>query len=315
MLTLRALFETRDHCEQSMLSSVAQQLQPWLDGVQAQTLSYDPVAAARCVERVPLLCDFWEAEEPMDAFEMVCEDVFEGSVGEGGGCRSDVECTGSAACEWSSGSCGVCRPRAPAGSTCEWRQMCSGAGADAVRCFEGSCVSLTLGSTRAMLNEPCGIIEPLGDANVVVVCAEGLWCDAEPSSPLGTCREPIAANAGCSDENDVCEDGSLCIESAGSCTPITIVDTAGGDCAANDFLFCAVDLFCDQGTCQPLGDGSAGSRCTEFSCNVGLFCDESTAVATCATLKADQESCGFNGECASAVCDQAGQCVALFCPG
>jgi len=301
-LDLLSLLQTKEHCRDYFETHYGAALEARLDAVRSGRWTFDPARAAHCLEKLPVACLLFEAEEPLEAFGSVCEEVFEGSVPAGDPCASDEDCAGPATCDTiqDSPAClGRCLPRAEPGSPCTQALDCSTVGGDFAFCSEEQrCVLVTLGAPAA-LGAACGLLD-VTDAGAMVVDCEGeAYCDNREG---GTCRPFIAVGAECPSENEPCEAGARCLRdetNALHCVSFDLRKTAGADCSA-DYVVCDAfsGLACaPSGSCEP-------SPCNPnlgFGCSAGEFCQED---GTCARQKSVGEPCSFSDECPTGLCAQ-----------
>ena len=174
-----------------------------------------------------------------------------------------------------------------------------------------------MSSASAGAGEPCGL-EVTGSTSEVTWCESGLWCKAPSGERQGTCVAPVAAGAACETEDDVCEDGSVCVEDTSgiSCTAVT-VRAAGESCGGLEVCNPATG-YCSGGECAALGDGTEGSTCLTFSCQPGLYCDipQGETTGLCAARLDNEEPCQTGRDCVSGKCEQSGAvsiCIPAFC--
>ena len=297
--------------------------------VEEGTVTYDRAAASRCLGALSTSCSL---PDSMFAVED-CNEVFQGTIEEGGPCSRGEECMGDSYCDHgpSGNACpGTCQPKVAAGEACNDSGTCAVGDADGVECdFAAAspvCIRVEIGAA-AGVDGACGEVES-AEPNVrtEIPCMAGLWCDRESS----TCKAPIALDQPCSGNSSICVEGSLCLPGAGAgstCRAIEVVRTEGGQCSREDpappLRFCDPfsGLVCGAGgTCELIGDGSVGAPCDSgdfgnASCNEGLICDGMTD--RCATPKAANSPCSSDTECASSSCDfgagETGSCRATYC--
>lgn len=179
--------------------------------------------------------------------QQVCDRVFLGSVATGGTCIEDLECAAgfcqpASACDAALACCpGTCRPRGPAGATCDRDRQCT---VDAT-CLGGTC------QPPSALGGPCS-----STAN----CLQGVC------SVNGLCVAPSPEGQPCVDAAD-CDQWADAVCTAGRCATRARVGqpcqpTGGGTCVAH--------ATCVAGTCQPLpliGDACGnGTPCFVGEC-------------------------------------------------
>ncbi len=254
-----------------------------------------------------------------------CELLFKGTVGNGGACRSDIDCAApGAAC--TPGDCGEscclgsCQPRRKQGEPCielfecEPGLMCGG---------QGRCVSGDIGSRCT------GVLD----------CDWNAWCDLSAQ----VCKEDVPEGEACQNFTQ-CGGETFCVGlfrpvQPPRCERVTYQGApCDGDCFGN--------FYCDMpssglGRCMPLpkrgatcslmvpcvGAGNicsagicvtrpeVGMPCTEGSCRPGLFCGSPLGGdhSIChEPLPDGAHGCSRPQECASHICSgnvlQPGQC-------
>jgi hypothetical protein len=249
---------------------------------------------------------------------VACAARFTGTIGDGGSCYTDVECTSpGATCESTcADSCclGTCRPKLTLGGTCDTFTSCEPGLRCDQRCFSGD-----LGT----------------ECNDHGQCDSNAWCGA------GVCRADFVPGADCT--------SPLQCGGETSCIDLTIGDSSRGRCLrishAGDRCdyFCYGNLYCDaSGTCREmreLGQGCSGSapcggvdticsngQCvlrrgigescsTSHFCLPGLFCTSelNDPDPTCALQRSEGETCAAPSHCASYLCSgnptQHGTCL------
>jgi hypothetical protein len=164
------------------------------------------------------------------------------------------------------------------------------------------------------IGQPCGATQVCNttDAAPTECGPAGTCVVSSPSAPVGpamgaacsgtcsgnSCVELFGASGGlCRNEQ-----GLTCV--GGVCTPLL---TTGAACT--DKFQCADPLACIGGACAPrLANGTSCTMTVESPCQAGSGCV--TTTNTCATLKANGQSCTDPSECVEDDC-VAGQCVRL----
>jgi hypothetical protein len=277
---------------------------------------FDAQRAAACVAAIQ------GAANPSAIDASVCSEVTQGTIALGAACYRDEECVPVAYCASPTfGACpGTCTAKLPAGSPCQESRECDAAGGMA-DCDSGTgtqptCVALAV-VTGAAAGAACGR-QP---GNQFVACTCGLWCSTD-----GTCRAPIPVGQVCTDSDDACAAGSMCVlqtDGTRLCQSITVVGTAGGACDETADMpthVCDpfVNLTCTQGQCQRLGDGTQGSPCDtsdygDTSCNEGLYCNSSVTPHVCAPLEPAGTVCHSSAECAGSCNFATSQCSDRYC--
>ncbi len=313
-------------CIELTEGSAAMNIMTDIEAVEAGKTIYDGDAAATC------LAALGEAtcSEDLDA---ICDEVFVGTVADGGSCYSKNECSGVKA-ECRTTGCtmqcclGSCLDTALVDGNCAVR----GCPGDTECVFQdGNTPEKQCRSS--VLNAPC-----LDDGG----CGAGLRC-----SPGNTCQPDLTENSSC-DRNTECLSPLTCVgenqnPSDGTCRP---VDTLNEICDG----YCRGDLYCNNdagglGTCQAtLGmdatctgvqECQSHLRCTligpdrtcqpyptlsmsceSYTCAPGLFCTSelsggTTGVGICAEPVINGEACARNDHCSSRICN-AGFCEAYL---
>ncbi len=158
-----------------------------------------------------------------------------GTLAAGSPCGSDVQCAGSNAyCKVATGSCGVCSTRAAGGGTCT-------AGND---CQPGlSCV--TSGTTSTC-------VAPAAQG---ASCSATTPCQASLACINGTCGQPLAAGAACTQSADTCNgaQGYYC-SPANVCAQVQIA-AAGQPCGLSGSTITE----CSEGTCKTAAGTETGT--------------------------------------------------------
>lgn len=254
-----------------------------------------------------------------------CELLFKGTVGNGGACRSDIECASPGA-SCTPGDCGEscclgsCQPRRRLGETCielfecEPGLMCSGQG----RCVTGDigtrCTSVGDCDWSAWCDLGSQICR--ADAQEGQLCQNFTQCGGETfcvglfrqvQSPR--CERVTYAGAPCDGDcfgNFYCK---MPPSGLGQCTPLPQLGEA---CSA--FVPCAgATNLCEAGICVTRSGGDA--PCTDGTCLPGMFCAPrgGGGAAVCQSPMPDgAQGCRRPEECESHICSgtalQPGQC-------
>lgn len=233
-----------------------------------------------------------------------CQDVFQGTVAEGGDCITAEDCA-AGTCDIGQGDCaGTCAPGSDCfGNTCDDTQYCDDVAQD--------CVDLKADG------ETC---EGNGQ------CADGLGCYfADANASDGTCTPfGSAAQGDYCDVNSDCADGLVCTLDD-TCEPYMLL-ADGEECEWFGDFPCEPGLACTDiddttflGTCgAPQGDGE--SCFWDAECELGLWCDNDAG--SCTPLLADGATCADDGECSTGYCafadpdDATGTCETpgIVCP-
>jgi hypothetical protein len=265
-------------------------------------------------------CDVANARLNLTRSGRACRAVFEGSVPLGGACQRQEECAGDARCAVDQACPGQCVARSAPGQACDQASDCDETEGYVECRFNAatgtsSCVQVTI-ATPANEGQACApAVPPL---TTIVPCAAGLWCSPNAGTSTGTCRAPIAAGAPCTNQDDLCVDGTTCFDET-SCKPLAVGARAGDPCTDTGSNFCDpfARLICVSGKCQIVGDGTLGSACSSsdihelLDCGPGLRC-AGPSPGRCAPLLTTGEACQSGGECVSGTCT-AGSCASAFC--
>ncbi|MCA9514733.1 MAG: hypothetical protein KC635_07320 [Myxococcales bacterium] len=272
--------------------------------VAAGRITFDGAAFSRCLATARATCDV-----SLDAVPD-CRAAFAGTVAPGGACRVDDECAGGFCDGNQGGDCdGVCKALPGIGEACpDYRCR---VGSELAACLDGLCVVVS--RTTAQLGETCDV---LTDAATLPTCAAGLVCGYGDVGQ-NACVAPLPSGSPCTSSR-LCPEGELCVD--GTCAAVALAVTAGAACSVDGVSapFCnpMSRLSCIDGTCQPWGNGAAGTVCPQGSdspnvCATGLWCD---ATSRCADRKADDLPCDNDAECLSGTCDYvSGTCQPPVC--
>ncbi len=285
-----------------------------LSSIDSGRITYDPVKAKACVDKLSSSCSNLEGDEPAE-----CKEAFKGTVALGSACDMDNECTGDAFCKQDStapSTCsGVCTARAAIGEACG-EVECTKATSATCDFTAQKCVARLPNETSAK-GEFCGSKDVNGQY-VMYTCEAGLGC-AEPEEGERTCQTPAKAGEECT-ENRLCALGSAClfVDEKFTCTAMTIAPNEGDSCNVRDvtkpLVFCKPlsDLYCgENGKCN-VSTGEVGAPCSETACDEGLFCDGESD--TCKNQKNDGTACNFSEECTSGFCNNTTQkCEVAVC--
>lgn len=305
-----------------------------VEAARTGVLTYDPVAAARCIDSVSDGCGlFGEPELDFDWTRWLCPEVFDGKVAVGESCNDDVECSGDARCVESSGHCGgTCQSRSQLGEDC-------GAGSDCTRTEDGlplACEETNVATTCEARTVRRGVGE--GQAcerspadslytKEMATCAEGLFCTKV--AEVLACLPAYSLGEACpngSGDQVVCADGSLCTEveegaAARVCQRFELQTEAGTACSGPAGCDLLAGLDCDDQTrtCVFIGDGSLGAPCGGVTCASGLYCGEAAdGVYRCAERLRDGAECESSVACESDRCVSSGDtrvCAPRYCSG
>ncbi len=233
--------------------------QTMLEAIDAGTASYHGDKAQACLDALAALgCDAMVSHSIPE-----CDEVFVGTVAEGGDCTYGIECVGDLFCKIEAACPGTCSSRGGNGADCEDDDHCQ----DGMFCDEGTSTC----ASPVVQGASCG--GSSGDE-----CAPGLMCagEDEDGGTPGTCSTPAEVFVGeVGDSCDLmeglwCQLGAYCAI-VDFVAPDTLVSEcvaaadSGGSChpAAPDM--CPAGEYCDvpdqslDGSCQPLPQ--AGEAC------------------------------------------------------
>jgi hypothetical protein len=290
------------------------------------------------LDRVPACLDALRACQPEVYGRLdvrACRAVFRGSSLLGGDCSRAEDCANDARCLIDAECPGHCAPRAALDEPCNSASDCDDSGGPVV-CDSGfTCKRLTV-RPAVGLGDAC--VAPKWNAPDVTPCEAGLYCE-ESDGTSGICRAPVGKDGDCT-EVHLCSDGQVCIftdtgeQWLGFCRTATVTDVPGAACDPEARASCdAVGrLWCIDGTCQEVGDGTEGSLCQPVdeaafvACDRGLVCldpDPATDMVgpggeywgTCGKPRAAGEPCVENDDCASQHCRADGTCGDSYCCG
>lgn len=293
----------------------------------ASTVRFDAAEAQRCIDETARTCtDFGFSPS-------ACKRAFRGRTPVGGTCWRHEECADDAWCDHervagATANCpGTCRARAALGAPCGPARCADTNTTGSAFCFgreSPRCVDVQTGPS-ADEGQPCGMHERSNTLVVRTRCRDGFACiDRSGSFPravttegTGICERLPRVGEACQALMPGCGDDAQCI--GGVCTRTSVQPRVGDPCDPDGVgpRYCSPVryLTCVNGTCQRLGDGSLGSRCTRF-CQRGLTCVDDV----CRPLGAPGETCRFGDQCASGSCDDPnpfegppGRCRPRYC--
>ncbi len=244
---------------------------PYLEGLAHGRLTYDPLAAARCVQAQAYACD---GVEPA-----VCAQVFRGTVADGGTCWFSEECLGED-CNHEYLAAGVCgRKRAAAGQPCDRQTYCD----QDLDCVDGKCRAC--GKT---VGAPC--------KDICFNGADDLWCDDDASPAV--CRERLGVGQVCPKTYGACREGLSCL-AAPDGNRCSARYGVGGPCDP-EYSW----ISCEKGlVCVPQGTGGICARKQQVGgpCLHEAQCEPSDATyclgasatnpGQCAQLPSEGEPC------------------------
>ncbi len=281
------------------------QLPRWERAVADGKANYDGTAVERCLSEKSLA----SCADLLDRDSEACDAVLDGTTPLGGACSDQIECSGSAFCQFTGDQCpGSCQSRKAQGGLCMEDSECESGLV---------CVAQSYCDFPGDIGDPC-----LGGAPR---CAPGLWCqDASDSAPgecwsyevvfsrdlyedcdpfrdllckpglvcalydaeNAQCEEPVWSNQDyCSagvgslcPQNEYCSrpDGDLlghCTEKPGEGEPCASVT------AQSEAVICADGLVCDGGTCRPWAH--LGEPCVTSDVCFSGRCESNVCVSSC----------------------------------
>lgn len=236
-----------------------------LDAVHGGTVDFDGGQAQACLDQVTAQnCEF-------DGFHTTsaCDDVFGGTVAQGGACAIDAECAGGASCVQTDMNCDpdmMCCPGtcgAPA-TTVASGGSCAAAGAE---CAEG---------TYCNGQDICAaLVTTAGTAcDSFAACANPMICNVFADMP--TCEKPAATGETCSPDALL-----ACIDFNNFCDPMTLkcVANLAVGAACTQETNCVGYATCVSGTCQK--NSGVGGTCSDtgVDCLGSLDCTNGSCVA------------------------------------
>lgn len=308
---IRELVDSQAQCEAIVLTAIGNN-SAYFPYLEDGTIKINSGALSECKALI-------NANPCVDPDEFgVCDQVYEGTVRDGGGCTLDAQCR-SGACTANSNQCGTCAASVTVGQPCD-------VALDNCLQQSGGTVSCEIGLTGATcVFEPdqfltVGLGAECGNVNgVSQYCDRDLYCDNNDQ-----CAARLAVGSLCDPDLDQCVYGTLCGDNGQDfrCVTVVHVTTAGGAC---DYLtngaygVCDLrrGLYCDPDvtnangdpTCVALaGTGVENSQCfTDADCNGSLICVPNgfldTEPGTCETTKkVDGSACDVDLECDSLDC-------------
>lgn len=250
-------------------------------------------------------------------FSVACASRFTGTIGDGGACYTNIECTslGATCVSSCTDSCcpGTCQPKYELGQTCDLGDSC-----EPGRVCHHTCLSGDIGSTCASdrdcdSNAWCSAGTCRPDLPLGAECTRSLQCGGETSciglsinsSTPGHCLAISSPGDRC----DYFCYGNLYCDASGTCRELPL---PGQSCSG--FVPCrGTDTVCHNGQCVLLGD--IGADCSSLPCMPGLFCTSELGDSkpTCVAPQQKGEPCAAPGHCESYRCsgttDQPGLCL------
>ena len=258
---------------------------------------YDGTAARACLDAIKNI-----ACRDTTGGPAACDQVFTGTVPDGGRCISDAACLRGSFCAPPTSAdtpCdGICTA---AGTMCNSDSQC-GSG----RVCDQSMATTTSQGGCATPTAPGAAGQPCGTNNR---CTPGFFC-----SSTGTCMAPAHAGEACTGARNgfSCAEGLLCIASGDGTSSTCVAVAAKGDT-------CTTGAECG-GSLTSLGCDPASHVCVDlpssgpclgtgiFSCNLlSSFCDTTMATPTC------QPFVGLGASCSTSNLGQCG--TILVSPG
>jgi hypothetical protein len=314
-----ALFENPTLCAERAARFAYPSVNDLVGFVRAGSIRFDGAAARTCLDQVTAACVTTDTD-----LQRVCRRAFTGTVAVGGGCWRSEQCAPGNFCDHTATTAracpGACRAQVGVGAMCNTDRQCLGWSDGTAACTSGRCATLRTG-TPAAEGQRCGDIENADMTVTRTACAANLGCRS------GMCRRIVAAGAPCVAAMDVCAAGTFCAQRPGTtgttCTPGAdlIRSTPGGTCNPTPGrpVICnpTARLTCNaMMTCESLGNGAMGSRCTPggdlnaTTCNEGLRCDPTSS--TCVARFATGAMCQRDADCLSGECEDS-RCLEHVC--
>ncbi|NVB80342.1 MAG: hypothetical protein HOV81_18255 [Kofleriaceae bacterium] len=247
--------------------------------VHAGKVVYNPDRAAECIGRFQTTCDVAQQNEER-SLPVACDEMFTGTIAEGGTCALDEECV-SQNCDVPScpdqccmGACvGAAPPVRPhAGESC----------ADNSSCIDSFCDGTTRICTAYLADgAACERSEN---------CDSG-FCLSNVCSPRAAPGQACSMTAPCRDLGDTCSSTTM------TCTPYGLT---GDACAADND--CAPIYNCDAATSTCVLGARLGDPCGVGNiCIDRSYCEPTTM--TCTARKPDGQACTASAQCQSGRCD------------
>jgi hypothetical protein len=287
--------------------------------IEQHRASIDVAAFTQC------LVETSEAYCTTARFSAACATRFTGTIGDGGGCYTDIDCASpGATCESScSDACclGTCRPKLTQGQACADDDACE----PGLVCHH-TCLSGDLGSRCSSDSDcdwsawcnagRCAATFPPGSS-----CTSGFQCGGDTSCIGLSIIDPSPGQClSISHAGDRCDFlcfGNLYCDGSGICR-----DLPGLGQSCPGFTPCSgVDTICSNGRCVLRGDAGAACSTTQ-PCRPGLYCNSelNDPNPTCVAPGGTGQPCADPRHCESYLCSgttgQPGQCLgwAGTCP-
>ena len=246
--------------------------------VTAKRVKFDATQTHACLEAyAKFTCaDGVEQGEPS-----ACKQALSGTVGAGGTCYADIDCSGSSYCagiDEAAGSCsGKCAARVAAGATCKLGEQCVD-GYSCYRAGKDAGTALTCNKTPTFIpgaakGAACGYDK---STKKTVTCEQGLSCNVT----TGVCVTTVKLGGACTDGASECEMFTACDPTTRKCKQLP---GAGGDCgysSGQDIIGCVGQTYCKPSATNPL-------------------------VGSCADKEASGATCAANEQCVSGHCSKA----------
>lgn len=294
----RAVLTSASVCRSAETADdLVREVQPYID---AGTVLFDAGALRQCANEVGRTCSETGPQR------RACNSVFTGTLQTGQACESDIECV-SGDCEGNFLTCGACAERGAIGSPCATDFQCRSTLAAPAYC-EATSATCVAGvspdevTTDATAGQACG---RRGQS-----CAAGLYCND------GTCSAWRQVGEACNTDDDACEPGSVCAESASDpdrdeCVPVVRVGP-GEPCTdiddedpVGELIVCDISegLTCRSGVCA-LRNGEEDAFCDYTAeCADGLQCLSGYCSGD---PRPDGAACRTSIQCASGSCNGGG---------
>lgn len=248
-------------------------------GVAAGRVSFDPIAAERCLQEFQA-CAQRDGDHDRDVAS-ACDAVFRGRVAIGGRCADDVDCAEGSCSKATHEDHATCRLPSAKGGPCGSYGDCLGSDDDPLHCIDGSC-------------QP-----PPSDegAHCELDCASpGLWCDVRATPAV--CRARVPRDGACDPDRDACAPSLACLDTAEGprCRPRGALGEPC-DVSVHPLVACSGELVC-------VAD-AAGGRCRRrlelgAACEGDVQCPypeaycarlTTTGPGRCTTMPVDGEPC------------------------
>lgn len=308
----------------------AQYCGPVESEVSSGSVRYDPVAAAACLDELPVL-PCWQSGASD------CPMVFTGTIPEGGACFPTIrgrleECVPGTRCVTNAQCPGVCTGYAQLGEACSMDDTSSTSCANGLSCAPGSepkCVAVAVPTPA--LGTPCsgGYYECQGiDVQLACEGPNGPIHDPSGGTAAGTCQPP-RDDGPCLDPADcrsgLCVGGDAVTATASFCMPpkvagdactpglqgcgpgtycgpasvCVVVPSVGQPCAVS----AGAGQECLDGVCDPVSltcvpFRKLGDPCQGSTCSAELACDSTSQTCVPACFRGN--ACGASGQ---ACCD------------